>query len=216
MSSPAILFSQMRPPVNRISDFHHWYDTDHVPVRMVLPEFLGARRFEAVEQPGSFMVVYDLQSLNALATSEYDEVKKHPSDRTREMLGLVEGFTRFTCEQVSDVGERKTGAYLFAIAFAVPDADVAEFDRWYSEEHVPLLLEAKDWLRVRRYTVRDGEGGPWTHLALHELASLEVLDSPERARTRSGPMRAALADREWFGSSGRWIYREISRVQAQS
>jgi len=214
MSTPAVLFSQMRPPVERTAEFHAWYNTDHVPARMVLPGFAGARRFESVEEPGSFLAVYDLTDLDALATDEYKVVKTVPSELTREMLSVVEGFTRFTCEQVSDDGEATTGAFLSAVAFTVPESDAAEFDRWYGDEHVPMLLEAPDWLRVRRYRVRDGEGGPWTHLALHELASLEVMDSPERARARNGPLREALAGHDWFGRSGRWLYREITHVEA--
>jgi hypothetical protein len=128
------------------------------------------------------------------------------------MLGLVNGFTRFTCEQISDVGQPVYGSYLSVVAFAVPDEFTAAFDEWYSGEHVPMLLEASDWLRVRRYRVLDGEGGPWTHLALHELASVEVMDSPERARARKGPLRDALAGHDWFASSGRWLYERISAV----
>jgi hypothetical protein len=62
--------------------------------------------------------------------------------------------------------------------------------------------------------VLDGAGGPWTHLALHELASAEVMDSPERARARRGPRRDALAGHDWFGRSGRWLYERISAVTA--
>jgi hypothetical protein len=63
---------------------------------------------------------------------------------------------------------------------------------------------------VRRYKVRPGSAGPpWTHLALHELAGPEALDRPERAAARDTPRRAALANRPWFGGSGRWTYRPI-------
>ena len=96
----------------------------------------------------------------------------------------------------------------------MPDEFTAEFDRWYEDEHVPVLLEAGDWLRVRRYRVLDGTGGPWTHLALHELASTGVMDSPERARARKGPLRDVLAGNDWFARSGRWLYEQISVVVA--
>src|SRR5690348_13881925 len=77
-----------------------------------------------------------------------------------------------------------------------------------------MLLEADDWLRVRRYRVPGGAGGPWTHLALHELASV-VMDSPERARARKGPLRDAPAGHDWFASPGRWLYERISAVTAE-
>jgi hypothetical protein len=212
--TPAILFSQMEPPADLVGEFHDWYDTDHIPARMALPGFRGARRFRALSGEPEYLAVYELDSLDALDTDGYRQVKSSPSALTGRMLGAVSGFTRFTCEQVSDVGEPVLGAYLSVVAFSVPEDQGAEFDRWYGSEHVPMLLEADDWLRVRRYRVLDGEGGPWTHLALHELASTEVMDSPERARARKGPLREALAGQDWFGRSGRWLYEQLSAVTA--
>lgn len=210
--TPGMLFSQMEPPAELTEQFHTWYETDHIPARTALDGFRGARRFRALDGEPEYLAVYELHSLAALETEEYRQVKAHPSELTRDMLGKVNGFTRFTCEQLSDSGERTHGPYLSVTAFAVPEADTREFNDWYELEHEPMLLEAADWLRVRRYRVLEGEGGPWTHLALHELASLAVMDSPERARARKGPRRDTLAGRPWFSASGRWLYEEISRT----
>ena len=127
------------------------------------------------------------------------------------MLANVRGFTRYTCGLTYDSGGSDSHSHLSVVAFAVPEHDEAQFDDWYESEHIPALLAADDWLRVRRYRVRSGEGGPWTHLALHELASAEVMDSPERAAAREGPKRDALSGRPWFTQSGRWLYQTISR-----
>ncbi len=210
--NPGILFSQMEPPAEQTERFHQWYEHDHIPARMALDGFLGARRFRAVEGSPRYLAVYELDSLAALETEAYRAVKTAPSALTGQMLASVHGFTRYTCEQLSDTGEPVRGGFLSVVAFTVPEQETAEFDAWYEQEHEPLLLEAADWLRVRRYRVLDAEGGPWTHLAVHELASLEVLDSPERARARVGPRRDRLAARPWFAASGRWIYQELSRV----
>jgi hypothetical protein len=212
--NPAILFSQMEPPAELTDEFHGWYEKDHIPARMALPGFRAARRYRALDGSPGYLAVYELDDLDALQTEGYQQLKAAPSALTDRMLGLVHGFTRFTCEQISDVGQPAFGAYLSAVAFAVPEEYTDAFDQWYSGEHVPLLLEAPDWLRVRRYRVLDGAGGPWTHLALHELASAEVMDSPERARARKGPLRDALAGHDWFAGSGRWLYQRISAVTA--
>jgi hypothetical protein len=214
--NPAILFSQMEPPIELTDEFHAWYETDHIPARMALPGFQGARRFRALDGEPGYLAVYELDNLDALQTEGYLQLKAVPSALTDRMLGLVNGFTRFTCEQIADVGQPVHGRYLSVVAFAVPDEFTAAFDDWYEGEHVPLLLEADDWLRVRRYRVLDGTGGPWTHLALHELASAEVMDSPERARARRGPLRDALAANDWFARSGRWLYEQISAVTADT
>jgi len=155
--------------------------------------------------------VYELSDMSALHRPEYLRLKTEPSDRTRRMLGSVRGFTRFTCELVSDSGAAGEHTHLAVVAFAVPEEDEKQFDDWYENEHSGLLLKAPDWLRVRRYRVLDGDGGPWTHFAVHELASRAVMDSPERASARQGPKRQALVGRDWFTRSGRWLYRHRSR-----
>lgn len=208
----AILFSQMEPPAPLTEEFHAWYETDHIPARMALPGFQGARRFRALDGAPAYLAVYELDNLDALKTEEYLQLKAAPSALTGRMLGLVSGFTRFTCEQTADIGSPARGGYLSVVAFAVPGEFTAAFDDWYESEHVPMLLEAGDWLRVRRYRVLDGTGGPWTHLALHELGSAEVMDSPERARARKGPLRGALSSNAWFAQSGRWLYEQIFAV----
>lgn len=209
--SAGMLFSQMQPPEQLLDEFHDWYDTEHIPARLALPGFERATRYEAVEGGPRYLAVYELSDLAVLDTDGYRRLKDEPSARTSWMLDQVSGFTRFTCELTSDTGAVAEGDHLSVVAFAVPDSDEAALDDWYETEHVPALLRAPDWLRVRRWRVLSGAGGPWTHLATHELAGRAVLDSPERAAARSGRKRDALAARSWFEMSGRWLYRVLNR-----
>lgn len=211
MTVPGMLFSQMEPPPGTEEDFHAWYDEEHIPARMKIDGFSAASRYEAVEGEPRWLAVYELSDLAALETPEYRKLKSDPSPRTAAQLGAVSGFTRFTCELASDTGYAGEHTYLAAVAFPVPDVDADQFDDWYETEHSPMLLEAEGWLRVRRYRVLNGTGGPWTHFALHELASRDVMNSPERAAARQGPKRDALVDRPWFAQSGRWLYHHRSR-----
>ena len=82
---------------------------------------------------------------------------------------------------------------LMIVAFNVPTARADEVERWYRQEHAPMLLRAPGWLRMRRYEPMQSAGGPqWTHLALHELRDAAVLESAERALARSTAWRAQL------------------------
>jgi hypothetical protein len=206
-----LLFSQMEPPLGWEEDFHDWYETEHIPARMALPGFSSAVRYEALEGDPKYLACYFLNDLAELESPTYRLLKTDPSERTGRMLGNVAGFTRYTCDELSDTGENtEPSSYLWAVAFNVPADAQPEFESWYAEEHVPMLMKADGWLRVRRYTTRPGGDGPaWTHLALHELRDLTVLDAPERAAARDTPRRAALAAQNWFGHSGRWLYRAI-------
>jgi hypothetical protein len=87
---------------------------------------------------------------------------------------------------------------LYAVLFGVPDERAAEFERWYDEDHVPLLMEEERWRAVVRYRIVAGEPAHWTHLTLHYLAGAEALASPARERARSSPWRARLAAEPWF------------------
>lgn len=212
-----LLFSQMAPPEGTETDFEDWYDTEHIPARLAIPGFSHAVRYRQ-DGPGPWhLACYFLGDMDALETPEYQALKSEPSERTARMLGSVTGFTRYIADEISDTAPAgsASGATgnehpLFVVAFSVPEQESLEFEGWYEEEHVPLLMKVPGWLRVRRYLVRPGSEGPaWTHLALHELAGAQVLDAPEREAARNTPRRDALASRPWF-ASGRWVYQPIS------
>ena len=220
-----LLFSQMEPPAELEAEFHDWYNTEHIPARMAVPGFAGAARYEAIEGSPRYLACYFLESLAALETPEYRRVKDQPGGRTERMLGSVHGFTRYLCEGMSDTAPAgasvatdsgDSGSLLFVVALAVPDDAATEFDAWYEEEHIPLLMKADGWLRVRRYRVLPGhEGPPWTRFALHELRDASVLDAPERAAARETDWRNRLArQHDWFNRSGRWLYRPIHSASA--
>lgn len=206
-----LLFSQMEPLPGEEDDFRDWYETEHIPARMALPGFSAAVRYEAIEGTPRFLACYFLDDMAALATPGYQRLKSDPGERTARMLGRVQGFTRYLCEELSDTGPATDSAgCLSAVAFTVPEHAREQFQDWYAGEHIPMLMKADGWLRVRRYAVRPGGDGPaWTHLALHELKDPSAMDSPERAAARDTQKRAALAGQGWFRKSGRWLYRAI-------
>ena len=224
MTDPAkgLLFSQMAPPPDWADDFDAWYDDEHIPARMAIPGFSHALRYRTDADPWH-LACYFVDDLAALASPAYQELKREPSERTDRMLRHVTGFTRYLCDEIADTAAPGTPSdltgtdhALFVVAFDVPDAHVEEFDGWYDEEHVPLLMQVPGWLRVRRFRVRPGyDGPPWTHLALHEIAGPEVLEAPEREAARSTPRRDALAAQSWF-TSGRWVYTPLSIAHPMS
>jgi hypothetical protein len=207
MSGRGMLFSQMRPGVEWAARFHRWYDEEHIPARLAIPGFASACRYE--ETGDHFLAVYHLDDMGALATPAYRALKEKPSKETAWMLANVTGFTRYTAELLGDTGPIPApGAFLFTVAFDVPAERTAEFDRWYDEEHVPLLRKAKGWLRVRRYAARPDQAGPKaTRFALHELADASVMNAPERQAARNTPWRAELAKEPWFEANHRNTYR---------
>jgi len=211
-----LLFSQMEPPEGWEEDFHDWYNGHHIPARMAVPGFASATRYQALEGEPRYLACYFLEDMAALERPEYRALKEQPDARTERMLASVHGFTRYLCDEISDTGPPAgQPTVLYVVAFAVPEDDDEAFESWYAGEHVPLLVRVPGWERVRRYRARPGgDGPPWTHFALHELADARALDRPERAAARDTPRRAALAALPWFAGSGRWLYRPIHSAHA--
>lgn len=205
----------MEPGSDWEADFHDWYDRDHVPSRLAVPGFTGAQRYVAVQGGPKFGVVYEMKDLAVLKTEAYQSLKREPAPRTAQMLASVSGFTRYIGEQITELRRPDAPAdltqspYLYVVMFSVPDEHSDDFNAWYDEDHMPLLLQHPRWWGVRRFRVREGEPGNWTHLALHHLGGLDVLHSPEREAARNTPWRARLASEPWFKPSY-VVYRRLA------
>jgi hypothetical protein len=120
-------------------------------------------------------------------------------------------LARYSCCELSDSGAvAEVAPVLMIVAFDVPPERAAMVERWYGEEHIPLLRRAPGWLRARRYAMQSWQGAPrYTSLALHELRSVQVLDSAERAYARATAWRAAMSSESWFVNAGRFVYERI-------
>lgn len=204
MRPGSVLFSEMTPDPSWEADFHDWYDSEHIPVRMTAPGFLGAQRYSRNDGPG-FLAVYDMDSPQALQTEQYKRIKSEPSARTTRMLRDVSGFTRYTGrllswqqqETISEI-EVLESPVLYSVFFTVPQDRQDDFNEWYIQDHVPKLLGEPQWLGCRRYEIVDGAPESYTHMALHHLASADALESPARAAARTSPWRDRLAAEGWF------------------
>jgi len=208
MQGSGILFSEMTPPDHSRDEFHEWYDTHHIPVRMAVPGFLSARRYRAAESsPTSYLAVYEMTDLKAIQSDAYGVVKNQPSDQTRRMLAAVSGFTRYLGSEMSvrrkpDAGQAALDApVLYAVWFTVPVGRLEDFDAWYETDHVPILMESPDWLMVRRFKITDGQPHAHNRLALHYLADHRAMSSEARERARNTPWRAKISSEPWFRGS---------------
>ena len=79
---------------------------------------------------------------------------------------------------------RKKGAGLLMVWADVPADKEAEFNRWYNEEHVAERMSVPGFLNAARYEAV--KGGP-KHLAVYELESPSVLDSPAYKKVQANP-----------------------------
>ncbi len=101
----------------------------------------------------------------------------------------------------------KDASILYPVLFSVPPEDEKEFDTWYDEEHLGILLKSPHWPMCRRFKVHQPALGSWTHIALHYLHDLRALESPERDEARATPWRARLAQHAWFKGDYRVLHK---------
>ncbi len=83
MAEPrALLLVMMESDPAHDADFNAWYDTEHIPERLGCPGFISARRFDAVEGEPRYLCLYELESLDALETPEYQHHIANPTPWT--------------------------------------------------------------------------------------------------------------------------------------
>ena len=112
------------------------------------------------------------------------------SDRDKSVAAGLATLDRRIYEQVSEDGSpvgRPTPVIL-AVAMSVPAESEDDLAAWYTEEHIPMLLEVPGWRRIRRYRLIRAMDGPGPDfLSLHELAGPEVLENPRYRAAISTP-----------------------------
>lgn len=99
-------------------------------------------------------------------------------------------------EQIADDVERN----LVAIWYEIPHDAQIQFENWFTLEHAPLILQEPALLRTRRLRIASlgGFERAWSHLVIHELASLSALSSRAFEIAKEAPGRKQLQDVEWF------------------
>jgi hypothetical protein len=158
----------MEPPADLEDEFHDWYDTEHVPVRLRLPGFGGAVRYEVVGPGTRFLVCYFIDDLAVLGTDDYARLKRRPGERTERMLGSVRGFTRYTCELVAGTAPALPTEISLVHALRAADDASADVESAYSASMA--ALDERRWRSSRLYRPFGASvGEPWTHLAIHEI-----------------------------------------------
>jgi hypothetical protein len=207
----AVLLAVLRPEDDDAEDFFTWYEAEHVVGRLAVPGFRDAHRYRATDDPGTGILVYELDALDTLATPQYRKLQSDTEEATRTRMGALSTFIRVTGEVIQEHGEADGPApLLFVVAFAVPEDEVDDLDAWYAHEHVPTLLQADAWLGVRLVDVADSNTG-WTRVAIHRLADVSALEAPERKAAGETEWRKRLGERPWFLASARYTATGVDR-----
>jgi pimeloyl-ACP methyl ester carboxylesterase len=144
------------------------------------------------------MAIYDFDELEHLTREPYLKLRSAPVQTQRErdtmkqifvdrrnydLLGEWKGSDFKDLQKVENEGEKNV---MIAVSFQLRDGKDKEdeLEKWYNEEHVPLLQKVPGWRRTRRFVtsyldLESGHRKEKEFLALHEYAPQNGLGGKE-------------------------------------
>ncbi|CBQ70808.1 conserved hypothetical protein [Sporisorium reilianum SRZ2] len=227
-----LVFMQPGPQVT-LSEFHEWYDNEHVPLRIQrFTTFRSAVRYAVTStaitptdgltpKDTTWGAFYTVSSNSTFADTAYTSLRSERSAREAELftrLALVDRRI-YKLEYDSDADDRigaqrkrlglgvqraaDTARYLVTNSVDVKDEVRDEYNKWFEEEHLPMLSKVPGWKRSRRFTLIDNgvNGLDATEgmadavpkcLGLHEYDTDNPEDTQEYKDACSTPWRAAI------------------------
>ena len=185
--------------------FDSWHGNVHMPaLRAALRASREARYTSAVR--GSMISIFELASSVNVQSALRVAAKPSPTVDWLERFVAVPSTTHRRPD-AHETGQPGRAPIAYPVFFGVPRDGEDDFDHWYDDEHMTMLLGCKAWLGCRRFRLRDSHPQGWTHMALHDLADVSALASPEREAARGTVWRNKLSANEWFKGDYRVLYR---------
>ena len=175
------------------TEFHDWYDHEHGPARLTVPGIGPAYRYRALDdQKPPWLALYELDSPEVIDSAEYKTLAAEASDRDKSVGAGLATLDRRIYEQISEDGSPagSPAPVILAVAMSVPASAEEDLAAWYTEEHIPMLLEVPGWRRIRRFRLIRAMDAPGPDfLSVHDLAGPEVLEEPGYRAAISTPWR---------------------------
>ncbi|KAL6707658.1 hypothetical protein ACN47E_004008 [Coniothyrium glycines] len=206
-STPGILYVTMQPKDGLPeAQFHDWYQNEHGPNRLRLPFCNNGFRYRATDLDNAagtkdkpeWMAIYDFDELEWLTREPYTKLRSAPvqSQRERDTMKQIfvdrrsydllrewKGEDFRDLQKVENEGEQNV---MIAVSFSLQEGtgNEEELQKWYEDEHVPLLQKVPGWRRTRRFVtsyldLESGHKAEKEFLALHEYAPQNGLGGPE-------------------------------------
>ncbi|KAI0784973.1 hypothetical protein C8Q75DRAFT_809523 [Abortiporus biennis] len=195
-----------------VADFEDWFENEHVhPLRTECPVFLSWTRLQAVNPTTpAWGTIYDLTSYEDTKKPEFIKLLTNRSDRENHIFANGKSFDRRVYEQYegpvhppsSLYDPSKPAPYTVFTSLDVKPEGVEEFNKWYDEEHIPLLAKVPGWIRTRRFLLKEQghigtdakkEPKPASapkYLAVHEWDSLKGFETEEYKAAMGTPWMA--------------------------
>ncbi|TFK85406.1 hypothetical protein K466DRAFT_588126 [Polyporus arcularius HHB13444] len=196
-SAPGLLLVLVEPgPAIPDAEFNDWADNEHVPLRMAIPAFQSCTRWVATDdQKPTQLALYTVSSVSTFYEPPYTTLGKTRSEREKALAPRIALFDRRVYEQLdapilSRTPDAGPARFVRVVGVDVPPENEEDLNRWYDEEHIPMLAKVPQWVRSTRYVLREGgvsgtdeslkptRGTP-KYLALHEYTGPGAVETEE-------------------------------------
>ncbi|KAG6857058.1 hypothetical protein H0H87_010023 [Tephrocybe sp. NHM501043] len=166
MSAPEVtndgllfVYAECGPHVTE-QEFNDWYDNDHAPLRLALPDFSTAVRYKAVDgKTPSWLAIYDTTTPEVLQSNAYKSLSLNAPAHEKSIISRLAFLNRRIYHRFQTIQNPK-----FNTATPLPAAVVLvvgmkptslekeeDVNNWYSEEHLALMSKVPGFIRARRF-----------------------------------------------------------------
>jgi hypothetical protein len=121
-----------------IVEHDDWHTHEHLPERLSIPGFLRGTRWVALAGTPRYLVLYEVESLETLASAAYLERLNNPSPWTRKMMSSYRAMTRGLCTVARSHG-LGMGGYSLLVRFKPAGDSDASLEQWLGVELMPQL-----------------------------------------------------------------------------
>jgi hypothetical protein len=213
-----------------LAEFNRFYSTTHVhEVIDAHPGFFGVSRYELLEQDPRGGIHQGPRWLAAYSMQDEDAAEQYVKDNARPWLHRksyspwpaarrkAKTVWRMLWRQVSVTGSAEAPPEsIFLVGMNVPPAttesELADFNRFYTETHVPEVMEYGGYARATRFELYRGlahpDPGSPRFVAVYEADAAATEQREKRRNERphlsSGPPAWEAHDTLW-----RLVYRRI-------
>ena len=167
----------------------------------------------------SWLATYDLTSPSVASSEPYKALAAKASDRERDLVSKLATLNRRIYEPYSIkvdphvAQDALPGKFILVAEILVQPELEEEFNRWYEEEHIPLLSKVPGWHRTRRYKLissvelaKGASDDPVpNYLAIHEWSNGAYMDTPELKAAATTPWSTKI-----LGEASKVIFRHFA------
>lgn len=159
----------------------------------------GNRYTAADDKTPAWTAVYDVSDLAWLDKRIYTRLREERSQREKRVMSTFESLDRKIYSLCSSHGEtEKPAPVQHAVSIRLHESGVAEWDKWYEEEHIDMISKVPGWLRSRRFKLVVGglngmpPAGQLEFLAVHDYTAQNGINGAELQNAQNTPWRESI------------------------